>query len=511
MSLSLFPSPLSLCPRQANLELAPANPSYKDCRTGPKLKYAHSLRYLCAQRSDQDDTKRRSAARRAEKKAAAEAAREAGGGKAGDDDEDEEGGSEEEEQEQEEQERELQRLVRAAQAQEDQEGEIYVDEVPVVATGTAGSELGVKKGRGKGKGKGKAQAKGKAKGKGKAGAPNGREEASPSPAAAAQLEGSASASPAPVGPSSPSTSTTTAAAQKKQARATLKKMERFPCRGSLIINIHHDDVTCTFSINHFLHHAEYVDVVGNRLRGAKYHALPVNLNTTITAPVGSIELGTDLLEDGSTPNWLDRAEQTFVALSELVRELRGKRGGGEEEASRVLYERSEGCRSYRIAVLEALAKGGQGIPKPEAGSKPKTTPAAGGGRKKRKVDQVDGAVEEGSVVQGEGEEGGAAQGGGGGLDVQATAAMAMDLDLPIMDDLPDLPSLPGPSTHSHSHSHELSMEEAMGLDVRSLLASASAAASVSGLRHQLGDAGNGEDLTVDYSALQHEWMDPRLS
>ncbi|KAK4703860.1 hypothetical protein P7C70_g2352, partial [Phenoliferia sp. Uapishka_3] len=33
---------------------------YKDCRSGRRLKYAHSLRYLCAQRQDQDFSKRRS-------------------------------------------------------------------------------------------------------------------------------------------------------------------------------------------------------------------------------------------------------------------------------------------------------------------------------------------------------------------------------------------------------------------------------------------------------------------
>ncbi|KAM0746404.1 hypothetical protein T439DRAFT_329849, partial [Meredithblackwellia eburnea MCA 4105] len=33
---------------------------YKDCRSGRRLKYAHSLRFLCAQREDQDTTKRRS-------------------------------------------------------------------------------------------------------------------------------------------------------------------------------------------------------------------------------------------------------------------------------------------------------------------------------------------------------------------------------------------------------------------------------------------------------------------
>lgn len=303
MFLPLF-SHLSLSPPRITPRIKTHTNSYKDCRSGTQRKFAHSLRYLCAQRLDQDIIKRKSAGKTAARKAALAA----GGQPSGQDDQD-----------------------------EDEEDE---DE-----------------GDGDGDGRG-------AEGDEDA---NSNAQAGPS----RERQGSASASPAP-------------AATNGRSRAHLKKMERYNCRGSLVVNLMHDLTTAHFTINHHEQHPEYVDVVGNRLRGAKYHPLPVNLSNTIEAPKGSIEIG----HNGQT--MLERAEETFSELLQLVKDLRAKKGGGEEESARELYNRSEGCRSWRVSVLEALKKGGKGVPRPD---KPRGGKKGG---KKRAVSEVD-DVEDGGA------------------------------------------------------------------------------------------------------------------
>lgn len=266
-----------------------------------------------------------------------------------------------------------------------------------------------------------------------------------------------------------------------RSRVHLKRMARFDCRGSLIINILPDNATAYFTITHHLQHAEYIDVVGNRLRGPKFHPLPVNLSNTIQKPRGSVEIG----DEGQTS--LDRAEETFSKLLELVRDLKTKKGGGEEEAAEELYKRSEGCRSWRVSVMEALQKGGTGLPRPEKEGKGKK------GRK-RAVSEVEGAEDEGAARGGMGVD------VNGDLQVGPLQHQALDEDDPLrhltiehlvqginaehlatlQQALPPLPPLPQPH-------HPL--------------------------RHQLGDGTNG-DLTVDYSALvqgPESWMDPTLA
>ncbi|ORY66916.1 hypothetical protein BCR35DRAFT_308346, partial [Leucosporidium creatinivorum] len=312
---------------------------YKDCRTGRKHKYAYSLRYLCSQRSDQDNTKRRSAALAAERKAAkeAEARRLAEGGAPLDTDLHAEAGPSDAVQQQQQQAQQdedadvqaLQALIAEANQQPHhlQHDEIFVDPMLDGEGGISvggGSEQGdlevdveVNSGQGDDEGSvgGRGARRGRKKNKGKS--------IVLPPLPIPQDATSASGSPAPMTPGSASASALPDPSEsnsKDKKAANLRKMDRFDCRGSLIINILHDDVTAYFTITHHLHHAEYVDVVGNRLRGAKFHPLPVNLSATIEEPKGDIEMG----EEGES--WLDRAETTFTGLLELVRDLKTKKG-----------------------------------------------------------------------------------------------------------------------------------------------------------------------------------------
>lgn len=165
-------------------------------------------------------------------------------------------------------------------------------------------------------------------------------------------------------------------------RPPIKKMERYECRGTLIINLMHDDVLAFFVISHHMHHPEYVDVVGNRIRGARVPPPPVNLTVALTDPIG------DHAFPGATG--FDRAESALKSMLETVRELRAKSerdpGGGEEDAAEAMYTKTEDARKHRVAIVEALAKGRTpGLIKKE---KKDRKPALS---RKRKLDDVDGS------------------------------------------------------------------------------------------------------------------------
>ncbi|KAK4699689.1 hypothetical protein P7C70_g6569, partial [Phenoliferia sp. Uapishka_3] len=166
-------------------------------------------------------------------------------------------------------------------------------------------------------------------------------------------------------------------------RLVQKKMERFDCKGSLIININHDGETAYFVISHQLHHSKYVDVVGNRLRGPRFGPVPVNLTATIEAPIGSVEFEGDTV--------FDKTERALKSMIDLVRDLKNKTGGGEEETVEELYRRTLDARTYRVSIVEALAKGGK--TKKEKGEKKARKPSA----RKRKAEEVEGAVDEGAL------------------------------------------------------------------------------------------------------------------
>ncbi|KAL8292003.1 hypothetical protein RQP46_001469 [Phenoliferia psychrophenolica] len=175
-------------------------------------------------------------------------------------------------------------------------------------------------------------------------------------------------------------------------RAPQKKMQRFDCKGSLLININHDGTTAFFVISHQIRHEHYVDVVGNRLRGPRFGHVAVDLSTSIAPPIGSPEF------PGATS--FDRLEKALKSMLDLVRDLRSKSGGGEEDAAEELYRRTFEARSYRVAVAEALAKGGKERRSKGGDKKRKAAGAAALAAKKRKADEVDddaGLVDEGAL------------------------------------------------------------------------------------------------------------------
>lgn len=135
-----------------------------------------------------------------------------------------------------------------------------------------------------------------------------------------------------------------------KVRAPQKKMERYDCRGCIVLKVQNDDNTVLISIAHNLAHSVYVDVVGNRTRAApKVEDTPVDLETAVGLPVGSVEVeGDDIF---------DQTEKTFGALLALVRELKTCTGGGEERVVRRLYEQSRPLRELHTAVSEALENG----------------------------------------------------------------------------------------------------------------------------------------------------------
>ncbi|KAI5475076.1 hypothetical protein MNV49_001952 [Pseudohyphozyma bogoriensis] len=175
---------------------------YKDCRSGRKLKYAHSLRYVCSQRLDLDQTKRRTAAAASDRKRAT----------APEDDDSSKATADFNA-------ATIAAIVAASkQNAEDEDGDI--------PTGSGGLDLSNLAGL----------VIPQAHGEDEDGEEEGGEEDEEE----------------------------TKAAVKK--RPATRKMERFDCRGGLTININNDGDTVFFTLTHALQHPAYVDVVGNRER-----------------------------------------------------------------------------------------------------------------------------------------------------------------------------------------------------------------------------------------------------
>lgn len=159
-----------------------------------------------------------------------------------------------------------------------------------------------------------------------------------------------------------------------KVRMPARKMDRYDCRGAVVINIHHDDKTAYFVVTHALQHPDYVDVVGNRLRGARFVPKPLEIVSSILPPVGSIEF------EGQTP--LEKFEKTLEGFASLVKDLKSYKGGGGQEIAQRMYDSTEELRKLRTSTLEVLAKAGNG--KPNSGPKPV----------KRTIEDVEGALEQ---------------------------------------------------------------------------------------------------------------------
>lgn len=186
-----------------------------------------------------------------------------------------------------------------------------------------------------------------------------------------------------------------------------KKMTRYACRGTLLVNLFHDDETVSLSLTHHEHHSPYVDVVGNRQRGGhithRLRTMPVDFTDpgTLRAPRGSIEINLTAVDDGkvgssatdsviagsdalahegnigSIPSQdvqsqsapamvsaIDRFEATLDALKDLARDLRDGLANvvvGEQVLAEEFYTRSLPLRSLRVSVIEAIARGGRPI------------------------------------------------------------------------------------------------------------------------------------------------------
>lgn len=134
-----------------------------------------------------------------------------------------------------------------------------------------------------------------------------------------------------------------------KVRQPQKKMERFDCRGTMVINILDDGTSTFLSILHNLNHVDYVDVVGNRLRGVAKVSTP-RLIDGLAPPLGSSEI------PGETPH--DAVENTFDAMSDLVTTLRAQSNG--LEVVEELYKMTRELREYRVSVMEALRTGETG-------------------------------------------------------------------------------------------------------------------------------------------------------
>lgn len=137
-------------------------------------------------------------------------------------------------------------------------------------------------------------------------------------------------------------------------RAPQKKMDRYECKGCLVVNLFAGTDNAHFTITHLLQHPEYVDIVGNRVRGPRFVPPPIPLSTTLEDPVGTIEIG----EETDPP--LERLERTFHAMLDLLKVLKTKKHGGEDEVVRALYAKSEEVRRYRVSVSEAIARNAKG-------------------------------------------------------------------------------------------------------------------------------------------------------
>lgn len=281
---------------------SPSN-RYKDSRSGARIKFAHSLRYQCAQRSDNDSNKRRSAAN-TNKRRSGEEAQAIDSSKATADFN-----------------AATIAAIVAASHQPDDEVEA-----------SSGSALDLSNFASAGLGM-----------------------------AGLHIPSAANLDDDPVG--SPGLDGEQEDEEDQQMRivkrrSQQRKMERYDCKGALIVNLHHDDSTVSFTLTHSLRHPEYVDVVGNRNRGTKFRPVAVDLRTSLKPPVGSIDVG------GKDP--FEKAEKTFAAMLEIVKQLRqtharaekGGKDGGEEWVVQELFEKTEEIRKFRVSISEALSKSG---------------------------------------------------------------------------------------------------------------------------------------------------------
>ena len=160
-----------------------------------------------------------------------------------------------------------------------------------------------------------------------------------------------------------------------KTRMPARKMERYECRGSVVINIHHDDKTAYFTVTHALQHPDYVDVVGNRLRGARFVPQPLEIVSSILPPVGSTEF------QGATP--IESLEKTLAGMISFVNQLKSYRGGGEQEIAQQMYDSTLELRKLRTATAEVMEKSAN--KKPNKGVNIPT---------KRAISEVDGTMDE---------------------------------------------------------------------------------------------------------------------
>lgn len=363
--------------------------SYKDSRSGRRLKYAHSLRYLCAQRQDQDLTKRRSAAASAEKKKAAAQAQLV------------ENGGQPDEATMAEQ---LQNASFLETAATDFNAATIAAIVQASQAATREAEL---ENGGDGDGDGDADADGEGDdgnggsrgggglslldGLGESGisVSGGDDEAMRSGQDNHEFDEHAQhhfqdaleylpeleeQQDDENGKDKKGKKGKGKGKDKLNGGGAAKRMERFDCKGTLIINMYQDDETVQFALNHPMLHAEYRDVVGNSRRGFRYVPPPIEVPLVLEPAVDSPDM------HGDDP-WA-QVENTFQSMLDLLKQLRENKGGGEEEAVQALYDSTLEVRKVRVSILEGLDRCAKGRKKAKA--------------KKRRLDSESG-IDEGAL------------------------------------------------------------------------------------------------------------------
>jgi hypothetical protein len=297
-SLHLSPAPYSLTTDTNR---------YKDCRSGRRLKYAHSLRYLCAQRQDQDNIKRRSAANTAKRRETDPTTLSLFPNGEATTSDDFNAAT-------------IAAIVAASHAAETEDGEgktpqlMLDDATRMAASGlNFANPLGVVTGLG-----------------------------SPSNTGDGSADGDEDESDGNGGRRK----------KTKRKRNSQPKMERYECKGCLVVNIFHDDSTCFFTLTHPIKHPEYRDVVGNRLRGLKFVPPPISLQESYDpVPNGDIEF------PGDDP--YAKIEGLAQSLFDIVKVLRASKVGGEDFVANILYDKTLEARRARVSILEAIDKSGK--------------------------------------------------------------------------------------------------------------------------------------------------------
>lgn len=128
-----------------------------------------------------------------------------------------------------------------------------------------------------------------------------------------------------------------------KSRRPALKMERYDCRGIVIVNLQHDGRTAFFSIAHNMQHLLHADAVGVRPRPRP--PIPdLDLTMSLTDTLGSMDTGEDIVE---------KAESTFTALAGLCRTLKTL---SDVVSAQALYDKSLELRNLSVSISDVIQR-----------------------------------------------------------------------------------------------------------------------------------------------------------